>query len=403
MVAGLVTADSITNADEMFTKAGIHLIKARATNADSAKKIVTLSNGTHVPYDKLLLAVGATPIVPQIEGRDAAGIFTLRDVPDAERIKSFLEEKKPKKILFIGAGFIALETAALLADSRPADYEITIIGRRAHPLPFMLDTRLGIRLQEFLVQKGLSMQMGETVTRILRRDEHVCGLELADGKVLDADMIIVSVGARPNLELAKDIGLETGPFGIKVNPFLETSEPDILAAGDCVEKTHFITKNPVAGRIRGPAVIQGRLAAKRLAGYSIPFPGVLNSMAVRLFDKYVAATGLTEGDAQEEHGIETVSAMVDSRSKHGMIEGVKPWTIKLVFEKDSQRLIGGQILSFSQAPLKAIDTVTALILGQKTAGDLTTFMAAGHPDCSSEPSLEPIAIAAEQALQILRK
>ena len=402
MVAGLATADSITNPDQMFPNAGINLIKDRATGVDATSKIVALSEGGDIPYDKLLLAVGATPIVPQIEGRDLAGIFTLRNVPDAEKMMAFLEKEHPKKLVFIGAGFIALETATLLSDSHPGAYDITVVGRRAHPLPFMLDTRLGIRLQESLVEKGLGMKMGETVTRILGEDGRVSGLELADGEILDADMVMVSVGAGPNLELAKDIGLEIGPFGIKVNEYLETSDPHILAAGDCVEKIHFITKKPVAGRIRGPAVIQGRLAAKRLAGYSIPFPGVLNTMAVKLFDKYVAATGLTEGQAQETEGFQTVSAMVDSRSKHGMIEGAKPWTIKLVFQADTRRLIGGQILSDSLAPMKAIDTVSALILIEKTIEDLTTLMCAGHPDCSSEPSLEPITIAAEQALQKLR-
>ena len=403
MVAGLATADSITNPDQMFSKAGINLIKARATRVDPEKKTVGLSEGDEIAYDKLLLAVGANPIVPQIEGRDVAGIFTLRNVPDAENIMAFLKEEEPKKLVFLGAGFISLETAALLAASRSHSCNSTVVGRGAHPLPFMLDTRLGIKLQEYLVEKGLIMKMGETVTRILGKDGRVSGLELADGEVLDADMVVVSVGAGPNLELAKDIGLEIGPFGIKVNKYLETSNPDILAAGDCTEKHHFITNKPVAGRIRGPAVIQGRLAAKRLAGYSIEFPGVLNSMAVRLFDKYVAATGLTEQQAQEVEGFETVSAMVDSRSKHGMIQGAKPWTIKLVFEKNTQKLIGGQILSDSLAPLKEIDTVSALILGGKTIEDLTTLVCAGHPDCSSEPSLEPITIAAEQALQKLRK
>jgi NADPH-dependent 2,4-dienoyl-CoA reductase/sulfur reductase-like enzyme len=330
-------------------------------------------------------------------------VFTLRDVPDAEAIMDFLEERRPAKLVFIGAGFISLETAALLAVSKPDIYDVTVIGRRAHPLPFMLDTEFGTRLQEYLEEKGLGMKMGEYATGIGGRDGLVSSVELANGENLDADMVMVSVGARPNVELAEAIGLEVGPLGIKVNQFLETSDPDILAAGDCVQKEHFVTKKPVAGRIRGPAVIQGRLAAKRLAGYSIAFPGVLNSMAVKLFDKYAAATGLTESQAQDTEGLETVSAEVDSRSKHGMIAGMTPWTLKLVFRKDSQKLIGGQILSDSHPPVKTIDTVSALILGEKTMGDLTTFMCAGHPDCSSEPSLEPIAIAGEQALQKLRK
>lgn len=401
MVAGLATADSMTNPDEMFPKAGINLIKARATQVDANKKMVTLSDGREIPYDKMLLAVGASQVVPMIEGRDLHGVFTLRAVPDAEKIRDFLEERKAKKLVFIGAGFISLETATLLSASRPDYYDITVIGRRAHALPFMLDTELAVRLREYLVEKGLEMKMAHEVMKILGQDGSVSGVELATGERLDADMVVVSVGARANLELAKDIGLEIGRFGIKVNRFLETSNPDILAAGDCVDKEHFVTKKAAPGQLRGAAVIQGRLAAKRLAGYGIEFPGVLNAMAVKLFDKTVAATGLTEVQAQDVEGLETVSATVDSRSKHGMIQGTKPWTIKLVFQKDTQRLIGGQILSDSQAPAKEIDTVSALILGGKTIADLTTFMCAGHPDCSSEPSLEPIAIAAEQCLQKL--
>jgi NADPH-dependent 2,4-dienoyl-CoA reductase/sulfur reductase-like enzyme len=317
-------------------------------------------------------------------------------------MQAYLRERKPKRLVFIGAGFISLETATLLSASKPGAYDITVVGRRGHPLPFMLDREMGLQLEEYLVQKGLDMRMADEVTRIVGTDGRVSSVELANGERLDADMVILSVGAKANVELAEAMGLEMGTSGIKVNKYLETSDPDVLAAGDCVEKEHFITKKPVAGQIRGPAVIQGRLAAKRLAGYAIEFPGVLVSTAVKLFDKTFAATGLTEAQAQENEGFETVSAVVDSRSKHGMISGAEPWTLKLVFDKKTQKLIGGQIASDSQAPAKEIDTVSALILGEKTIPDLTTFMCAGHPDCSSEPSLEPIAIAAEQCLQKLK-
>jgi NADPH-dependent 2,4-dienoyl-CoA reductase/sulfur reductase-like enzyme len=211
----------------------------------------------------------------------------------------------------------------------------------------------------------------------------------------------MSVGARPNVEIAERMGLEIGGFGIKVNPFLETSNPDVFAAGDCIENYHFVTRKPAAIMLRGPAVIQGRLVAKRLAGYEIPFPGVLGNSIVKLLDIYIAATGLTEEQARKEN-LDTVCATVESRSRHGMIPGGKPWTIKLVFDKNSQKLIGGQITSESEGPAKEIDAVNALILGEKTISDMTTLMCAGNPDCSPEPSKEPCSIAAEQALQKLR-
>jgi NADH oxidase (H2O2-forming) len=402
VVAGLATADSITNPDQMFDKAGIHLIKARATQVDTSKKEVALSDGQTIPYDKLVLAIGARQVLPPIEGCDLEGVFTLRTVPDAEKIIDFLKKAKPKRLVFVGAGFISLETATLLSASRADYYDITVIGRRPRPLPFMLDPDMAAKVKEYLADKDLNMKMGEEVKKIIGQNGRVSGVELATGEKVDADMVLIGVGARANSELAEAMGLKMGKLGIKVNQFMETSNPDILAGGDCVEKIHFVTKKPVGGQIRGPAVIQGRLMAKRLAGHEIPFPGVLNSTIVKLFDKTIAGTGLTEMQAHDE-GLETVSAMVDSRSKHGMISGVKPWTLKLVFDKQNQKLIGGQIVSDSLAPAKEIDTISALVLGEKTIPELTTFICAGHPDCSSEPSLEPIAIAAEQALQKLKK
>jgi len=397
----VATVDSITNPDQMFADAGINLIIARATHADGEKKKVTLSDGREVPYDKLLLGTGASPMVPPIEGCDHEGVFSLRSAPDAVNIKNFLEEENRRKLVLIGAGFINLEVATLLASTKPDHYDVTVIELLGHPLPLMLDAEMAVQIQEYLVEKGFNMKMAQKVERILGHNGRVAGVELATGEKIEAEMVLLSIGVKQNLELAKDLGLEIGKFGVKVNKFLETSVPDVMAAGDCVAKQHFVTKRPVTGQLRGPAVIQGRLAAKRLAGYDIEFPGVMNNSVVKLFDKSIASVGLTEEMAKQE-GFETISTMVNSRSKHGMIPGVEPWTLKLIFDKESQKVIGGQIISDSEAPVKEIDTVNALILGEKTIAELTTLMCAGNPDCSSEPSLEPITICAEQALQKLR-
>ena len=397
----MATVDAITNPDKMFTDAGINVIIARVTQVQGDKKTVTLSDGREIPYDKLLLGTGASAAIPAIEGRELEGVFTLRSAPDAVKIRDFLQERKAKKLVLIGAGFTNLEVATLLCETRQGHYDVTVIEILGYPLPLMLDSDMGAKVQEHLVEKGFTMKMDQKVTKILGKNGRVSGVELASGETIKAEMVLLGVGVRQNLELAKDLGLEVGRFGIKVNTFLETSVPHVMAAGDCVEKHNFITKKPVAGQLRGPAVIQGRLAAKRLAGYEIEFPGVLNNSAVRLFDKYIGSVGLTEEEARRE-GFEVFSTTVTSRSKHGMIPGVKPWTLKMMFHKTSQRVIGGQIISDSAAPVKEIDTINALILGEKTISELTTLMCAGNPDCSSEPSLEPITICAEQALQKLR-
>jgi NADH oxidase (H2O2-forming) len=402
VVAGLATVDAITNPDQMFTNAGIKVILGKVVQADPVGKTLTMADGARVPYDKLILGTGASQTMLPIPGNDLKGVFTLRDAQDAINLRNFLETARPRKLVFIGAGFINLELACLLLSTAPDRYQATVIEVLDHVLPLMLDRDMAAGVQDYLAEKGCRIQVGQRVVRILGSEGRVAGVELASGDRLEADLVMVAVGATPNLDLAQQLGLHLGEFGIRVNQFLETSNPDILAGGDCVEKEHFITKKPVPGQMRGPAVIQGRLAAKRLAGYAIEFPGVLNNTAVKLFDKYIASVGLTETAARQE-GLAPISAAATSRSKHGMIPGVKPWTLKLIFQQSDQRLIGGQLVSDSEAPVKEIDTINALILGGKTIADLTQLMCAGNPDCSSEPSLEPITLCAEQALQKLSK
>ena len=402
MVAGLAASESIVMPDKMLENAGINVIRDEVTKVDAKGKSILTAGGEVLTYDKLYLAMGASPFIPPIEGRDLDGVVALRGLLDAEKIQSYIAQKTVKNIVFMGAGFISMELASLLAETMGEAFCITVVELMDRPLPLMLDQDMADPVRQYLEEKGISIFTSEKVQRLTGAGNQVTGVALASGKTLDADMVFMSVGARPNTRLAEDIGLEMGQFGIKVNKFQETSDPDILAGGDCVEKINFITQKPTPGQLRGPAVIQGRLAAKRLAGFNIEFPGVVDAGGCKMFDLTITATGLTEETAARE-GIETICAVVDSRSKHGMIPGMKPWKLKLVFDRASQKLIGGQIVSHAVAPAREIDAVTAFILGEKTISDLTVFTSACNPDISSEPSAEPITIAAEQALGKLKQ
>ncbi|MDR3567386.1 MAG: FAD-dependent oxidoreductase [Syntrophobacteraceae bacterium] len=401
-MAGLVTGESIIVADKMLEGAGIKVVKGEVLRVDAAARNVFVSGGETFGYDKLFLATGADAIMPPLEGNDLEGVLTLRGLADGWKIKSCIADKNAVNIVFIGAGFISMEIASLLSENVDRLLNISVIEYLDRPLPLMLDYDMADVVRPYLEQKGLNMFLNEKAEKLVGSNGQVTGVVLGSGKKLDADVVIVNVGARANVELAEQIGLEMGRFGIKVNGFQETSNPDILAGGDCVEKINFITKKPTPGRLRGPAVMQGRLAAKRLAGYDVEFPGVLDAGGCKMFDMTVAATGLTAANAALE-GIETVCATVDSRSKHAMIAGMKPWKIKLVFDKKTQKLIGGQIVSHAVAPAKEIDALTAFILAGRTIPELTTFTAACNPDISSEPSAEPITLCAEQAWQKLRQ
>lgn len=400
-MAGLAAPESIVVPDKNLENAGISVVVDEVVQVDTAQKQVRTAGGKTFPYDKLFLATGSRAFIPPIEGSSLNGVFALRGLPDAVNIKAFLAEQSPRNIVLVGAGFISMEVASLLVAQNPGVYNVTVVEFLDRPLPLMLDADMAGPVREYLESKGIRLLTGRAVEKIVESDGRASGVQLKDGEEIPADMVFINVGVRPNVELAEAMGLEMGKLGIKVNEYQETSDPDILAGGDCVEKMNFITGKPDAGRLRGPAVMQGRLAAKRLAGYDIKFPGVVNAGGCQMFDMVVASTGLTEEAAARE-GFETVCAAVDSRSKHGMIPGVTPWRIKLVFDKKTQKLIGGQIVSHAIAPAREIDAVTAFILGGKTIPELTTFTSACNPDISSEPSMEPITIAAEQALDKLR-
>jgi NADPH-dependent 2,4-dienoyl-CoA reductase/sulfur reductase-like enzyme len=386
----------------MLQGVGINVINDEVVKIDTATKTVFTSKGDEYKYDKLYMATGSSSFIPPIEGNDLEGVMTLRGLHDAEKIKAAIGGGKSKNIIFIGAGFISMEIASLLEETAPKTYNISIIELMDRPLPLMLDKDMSDSVRSYLEEKGLNIQTGVKVEKLIGKDGKVVGVQLSSGETLDADIVFMNVGVRPNVQLAQDIGLEMGQFGIKVNTFQETSNPDILAGGDCVEKYNFITKKPTPGQLRGPAVVQGRLAAKRLAGYAIEFPGVIDAGGCKMFDMAITATGLTEANAAKE-GIETVCAVVDSRSKHGMIPGVTTWKLKLVFDKATEKLIGGQIVSHSITMAREIDAVSAFILGGRTISQLTTFTSACNPDISSEPSAEPITIAAEHALQKVKK
>jgi len=394
-VAGLVTKNSIVVPEKMLEGAGIEVIIDRATDIDSTRKTVSLQSGKTLSYDKLILANGAEPILPPLEGKDLEGVFTLRSTPDAEAMIRFMEDHEVKNLAVVGAGFIGLEVGTLLKTTHP-DLNVTIVEMLQRPVAAMLDDDMAAPVTTYLEKQGMTLRLGIGVTKIVGEQGLVTGIALDTGEIVKADMVLVSVGARTNLDLARQAGLELGTYGIKINEFMETSNPDILAAGDNVENTCLVTGRKMPGQLRGTAVSQGRLAAKRLAGAAIPFPGVLYASCVKLFDLCAASVGLSE-EAAAKLDIKTAAFTVDSRSKHGMIKGMTTWTLKVIFDSLTRKIIGSQIISMSEAPAKEIDTMNMAIRMGAVPEDLITINCAGHPDLSSEPSLEPISIIGIQA------
>jgi NADPH-dependent 2,4-dienoyl-CoA reductase/sulfur reductase-like enzyme len=379
----------------MLESAGVQVIIDRAIGVDSKNKTVTLKGGDTISYDKLLLANGAEPVLPPFEGKDLGGVFTLRSTPDAEAMIRFMQDHEVKNLAVVGAGFIGLEVGTLLKTTHP-ELNVTVVELLQRPVAAMLDDDMAAKVTSYLEEQGMTLRLGVGVAKIIGEGGSVTGIELDSGEVVRADMLLVSVGARANLDLARQAGLTLGASGIRINEYMETSDPDILAAGDNVENTCLVSGKKLSGQLRGTAVSQGRLVAKRLAGAAIPFPGVLYGSCVKLFDLCAASVGLSE-EAAGRLDIQTAAFTVDSRSKHGMIEDMKPWTLKVIFDTKTRKVIGSQIVSMAEAPVKEIDTMNMAIRMGAVPEDLITINCAGHPDLSSEPSLEPISIVGVQA------
>jgi len=391
---GNVTVDASYKDDKIFADQQINLVNVKAVGIDKISKKVTTADGMSYPYDKLVLATGASPVIFPIDGIDLSGVFTLRTSGDAVTILNWINSRRVKNAVLIGAGAIGLEIAYLTAQH---GLKVTLIEKMEHVMPGILDVDMSENLEKYIVETGVDLKCGQMVKSITGNKE-VQSVELSSGESIKAEMIIVSGGVRPNTDLAKNAGLEIGKFGLKVDEYLQTSDPDIYAAGDLIEYKNFVTGKPSAGRLRPNAVIGGRVIAKNILGYKIKYPAFINSFATQFFDKSIAGAGITESYAVE-NGIETITAQQNSISKHSMMKGRKPYTIKLVFDKESKKVIGGQIISNDPSPVKHIDVIALAVRNEMTALDMTTIRCAGQPELSPDPGIEPISLAAESAFQ----
>ncbi len=390
IATGNVTVDASYKDDKIFTDPGIKLVNVKAVGIDKVSKKVTTADGMSYVYDKLVLATGASPMIFPIEGADLSGIFTLRTSGDAVNIFNWINSQRVKKMVLIGAGAIGLEIAYL---STQHGLKVTIVEKMENVMPGVLDVDMSEDLEKYILEKGVDLKCSQLV-KAINGETQVQSVELSSGESIEAEMVVISGGVRPNTDLAKKAGLDIGEFGLKTNEYLQTSDPDIYAAGDLIEYKDFVTGRLSAGRLRPNAVIGGRLIAKNILGYRLEYPAFINSFATQFFDKSIAGAGITESYAAK-NGIETIVARQGSISKHSMMKGRKPYTVKLVFDKESKKIIGGQIVSDSPAPVKHIDVIALAIRNEMTALDMSTIRCAGQPELSPDPGIEPLSLAAE--------
>ena len=393
---GDVMVDSSYKDDSIFTEKGIKLIDATVVKIDRTKSMVVTADGNSYHYDKLILATGAKPVIPPVAGVKLPGVFTLRTSGDAVNILTWMNTRRVRNAVLLGGGAIGIEKAYLLSRQ---GIKITLVEMRGHIMPGILDKDMSAGVQSYMEEKGVRLQLNRKITAINGKD-NVKSVTLSSGEEINADMVVISAGARCNVELAKDAGLELGKLGLKVNEYLQTSDSDIYAGGDLIEYQSHVTGKPVLGQLRPNAVIAGRVIAKNILSFNVKFPPLINSFCTKFFDKSVAGAGITELEAQKE-GIEAIAAKQESTSKHSMMRERKPYIVKLIFDKQSHKLIGGQIVSDAEAPIKYIDVIALAIRCGLKVLDLTTLRCAGQPELSPDPGREPIALAAESVFEKL--
>ena len=394
---GDVMVDPSYKDDTMFTDQNIRIVNSRAEKLDKHSKRVTTADGTTCRYDVLVLATGARPVMPPVSGIQLPGVFALRKSGDAVNIQNWLNTRRVRTAVLIGAGPVSVEIAYLAARH---GIKIYVVEMLEHILSKALDPDMSAGVASYMQGHNVELRLKQRLEKITGNGK-VKEVTLSSGEKIETQMMLISAGVKPNAELAEQARLKMGELGLWVNQYLQTSDPSIYAGGDLIEYPHWVTGKNTVGQLRPNAVIAGRVIARNILGARIEYPGLINGFATKFFDKSIAGTGLTEKQAAAE-GISVVSSKQSSASMHSMIRGRRLYTVKLIFEKATGKVIGGQIVSDSDCAVKHIDVITAAIRGRLTALDLATLRCAGQPELSSDPGKEPIALAALQALDSLR-
>jgi NADPH-dependent 2,4-dienoyl-CoA reductase/sulfur reductase-like enzyme/rhodanese-related sulfurtransferase len=356
-----------------------------ARSIDRKRKIVLATGPAGIeefPYDTLILAQGGSPIVPHLEGITLEHVFKLWTIPDMDRIHDYVDSKLPRNAVIVGGGFIGLEMAEAL---RARGLEVTVV-ELAEQVMLQMDPEFGGMVREELESKGVRVITGVAVSAIQGNS-----LTLTDSSDLPADLVILSVGVRPELSLAKESGLAIGVSGgLVVDEFLQTSDEHIFAAGDMVEITHKVSGKKVRMPLAGPANRQGRIVAANAIGGKTPYRGALGTSVVKVFDKTAASTGLTEKAARAA-GLQVGVAYVYKDHHASYYPGATPLFLKLVYQADSGLLLGGQAFGSNGAD-KRVDVLATALQGKLTLEDLAELDLAYAPPYSS--AHDPINMAA---------
>ncbi len=366
------------------------LLNTEAVSIDRKKKEVTVRNvkdGAEeaLPYDKLVIATGSSPVRPPIPGIDLEGIHCLKTLSDGVELKKAMEQAPGKNAVVVGAGLIGLECLEPLLK---AGFNVHVVEKLPFALPALLDEEMAVPLMKHITSKGVMLHCGDGVASF-EGDGRVQRV-VTEKTEIAADLVLLAIGFRPNAGIAKDAGIDTGRMGIKVDAHLRTSDPDIYAGGDCVESYNLVTGRSIYAPMGSTANKHGRIIGDNLAGWNSTFLGVCGTGVCNILGFNVARTGITERDARNE-GMEVLTSLCPAPDKPHYMKGSKLIHMKMVAEKHTGRLLGVQILGPGEV-LSRIDTAAALLKSGATIDDcFETDMAYAPP---FSPALDNLIVAA---------
>ncbi len=355
-------------------------VKTEAVSINRDRKTVTVkyldAGGVEeLPYDKLVIATGSTPVRPPIPGIDLEGIHCLKTLEDGSTIKSAMEGAQGKKAVIIGGGLIGLECIEPLIK---AGFEVHVVEKLPFVLPALLDQEMAAPLMGHLKSKGVILHCNDGVEAFEDDGNGRIARVRTEQTAIDADLVILAIGFRPVTDLAEAAGIETGRMGIKVDAHMRTSDPDIYAGGDCVQSWNIVTGAPMYAPMGSTANKHGRVIANNVCGWNSTFSGVCGTGVCRVMGFNIARTGLTERDARAA-GFDVITALTPGPDRPHFMADSKPIHMKLVAEAYTGRLLGLQVLGPGEV-LSRVDTMAALLKMDGTIDDLAdTDMAYAPP------------------------
>lgn len=379
--------------DVILSKNGIELVVDEVQSIDRDKKTVATSKGETIGFDRLVLATGASPIVPPVPGIDLDNVFVVKK--DIEYLKTLLKKlDKAKEAVIIGGGFIGVEFAE---EFKKKGLNVTIVEILPHCLQLVFDEEFCIRAEKKLSEIGVNVMTNNRAEKIVggKKAEAV---ELSSGEKLKCDMVLLGIGVTPNTKLAKEAGLKIGEQrGIWVDPYMRTSDENVFAAGDCAEKTSFFTKKPSGLRLASIATWEARIAGANLFQLRKKQEGVIGVWSTIVRDLAMGGAGMTEKIAKDA-GFDLFVGRAATVDKHpsGM-PSASEMNVKLIFENKTERILGGEI-SGGSTTAEATNILAALIETGSKVDEIITFEMGTHPALTASPIVYPIVRAAEDAV-----